>query len=111
MNASTIIDFIETSIALERQIISPNIEKVLCVTDQRIVLMNSVFGAYKAFTLYISNGYRSADSPLQTIDSNSSRSSVADLKPSIARNVLNPVRCEFMFGASLFGLMDVWNCC
>ncbi|KHN70749.1 hypothetical protein Tcan_16845 [Toxocara canis] len=105
MNASSILSFIETSLVLERQIISPNIDKVLCVSDQQIVLMNSAFGEYKAFTMYISYEHRADNDLSEGRGLNSTEIGVLDLKPSIAKQILNPIRCELMFGASLIGIM------
>lgn len=44
MNASDIAKFVMLSIELEKDIISPNIDKVLCFPNQQVILMNTILG-------------------------------------------------------------------
>lgn len=44
MNSSDIAKFVTMSLAIEKYIVSPNIDKVLCFPDQQVVLMNTILG-------------------------------------------------------------------
>ncbi|MFH4973549.1 hypothetical protein AB6A40_000258 [Gnathostoma spinigerum] len=91
--------FINTSIDLEKQLISPNVDKVLCSPLQSVVLMNTVIGKFKSFTMYASTGEKS-----ENITGISERNSFAELSPDLAKTVLNPIDCNLMFGSTLYNL-------
>lgn len=44
MNSSDAAKFVMHSMEIEKYIISPNIDKVLCYPNQQVILMNTILG-------------------------------------------------------------------
>ncbi|EFO24198.1 hypothetical protein LOAG_04288 [Loa loa] len=93
MNVSDVAKFVMLSIEIEKYIISPNIDKVLCFPNQQVILMNTVLGNYHSFTIYVAN----LDESKNVKNLTDEMSGNVGLTRMIAKELLNPVRCDLMF--------------
>ncbi|VDN05343.1 unnamed protein product [Thelazia callipaeda] len=103
MNMDDIANFINTSIAIEKEIISPNIDKILCFPDQQLALMRTVLGKYSAFTMYVIN-WTKKKTLISTKDSDKKYKSTIDLPPAAAKQILNPVPCDTVFDQGIINI-------
>lgn len=93
INLTEIAKYIKTARIIEREIISPNIDKILCSEGQQVILMNTIFGKFKSSTMYVAG--ISGNFSL-----NSTEDKSIDLNKSVAHDILNPISCDLMFGAT-----------
>ncbi|KAL3997819.1 hypothetical protein ACH3XW_12465 [Acanthocheilonema viteae] len=101
MNSSDIAKFVTLSMEIEKDIISPNIDKVLCFPNQQVILMNTILGNYHSFTMYAVNLSEAVNTgnlinELNEKDGkkNNDRGGMTQM---IAKELLNPIRCDLMF--------------
>uniref|UniRef100_A0A0R3RKS9 DUF4174 domain-containing protein n=1 Tax=Elaeophora elaphi TaxID=1147741 RepID=A0A0R3RKS9_9BILA len=92
--------FVMLSMEIEKNIISPNIDKVLCFPNQQMILMNTILGNYNAFTMYVVNwndvsGMGNLINELRTRHGNSTDQ--GGMTKMFAKALLNPIRCDLMF--------------
>ncbi|VDK30568.1 unnamed protein product [Gongylonema pulchrum] len=110
MNSTDIAKFITTSLAVEKNILSPNIEKVVCFPDQQVILMNTVLGKYRAFTMYVVNWIKVANSTNLANELDAKQGFTKDknaeiqLPSAVAKDILDPIRCDMMFGQNVIDI-------
>ncbi|VDK76742.1 unnamed protein product [Litomosoides sigmodontis] len=102
MNSTDAAKFVKLSMEIEKYIISPNIDKVLCYPNQQVILMNTILGNYRSFTMYVASwdgakNVRNLTDGVSGKRRNSSAVSRNSLAPAIAKELLNPISCDVMF--------------
>ncbi|CAG9537305.1 unnamed protein product [Cercopithifilaria johnstoni] len=96
MNSSDIAKFVMLSIEIEKNIISPNIDKVLCFPNQQMILMNTLLGNYHSFTMYVINWNNDKNVGNLINELNEKHGNDTDqngITRMFAKELLNPIRC------------------
>ncbi|VDN83156.1 unnamed protein product [Brugia pahangi] len=100
MNSSDIVKFVMLSMEIEKFIISPNIDKILCFPNQQVILMNTILGNYQSFTMYVANWNESKNVENLINELNDKHGNNTDnngITRMIAKELLNPIRCDLLF--------------